>query len=110
MRTTSFMGVGEQPERILVAQVVLAGEGQAARSSSPRTCSGVTPDFVEETPIEGDPIVDSLRQGGQALALQLPEVLPSHALVFAVEDHLLVPLGLIVMRCHWRCCRCRKMV
>ena len=66
-------GTANRPKGYLSRRSYLWVKGSLARSSAPLTDPGRDAGLVEEVAVEGDPLVDALDQGRQALALELPE-------------------------------------
>ena len=92
MRTTSFSGVAKSPNGYSSRRLYLRVKGSWREVRRARERVGLDAVLVEEVFVKGDPIVDAFDQGLQTLVLKLPEVLPAHALVLAVEDHRSFPL------------------
>ena len=90
---------GEKPEGIGVAQVVLAGEGEAPQVVE--RCDVARLEASQALSVERNPLLDVRKQRAQTLGLESPEPVPWDRLQLGLEDHRRIlrhpPGGLLVL-------------
>ena len=86
-RATSSSRYREEPERVVVAQVVLARERQPAQVVERPHRGRIDSELVEPPPVEGDPFVHVARELLQPSRLERPQLRPRHRLGCRIVDH-----------------------
>ena len=80
-------GRGEHAEGVVVAQVVLGGEGQLLQVGQRADVRGLNPGLVEAPAVKRGGVVDPLHRRLQAPELDGLQGLPGHGFEFFVVDH-----------------------